>query len=123
MTAYRKAADLAPDEPLIQGGLGRALLATDTAANNKAALEVLEKSYSKDSRDALTLYNLALAYARDGQAGMASVVTAERYALASDFKQATIHAERAKQILPQGTSGWLRADDIVIAAKRVNDGK
>ena len=123
VTSYRKAAGLAPDEPLIQSGLGRALLATDTDANNKAALAILKKSYSKDSRDALTLYNLALAYARDGQPGMASVITAERYALASDFKQATIHAERAKQVLPQGTSGWLRADDIVIAAKRMNDGK
>jgi predicted Zn-dependent protease len=123
VTSYRKAADLAPDESLIHSGLGRALLATDTAANNKAALAILKKSYSRDSRDDITLYNLALAFARDGQAGMASVITAERYALASDFKQATIHAERAKQVLPQGTSGWLRADDIVIAAKRINDGK
>lgn len=121
--SYRKAAGLAPDEPLIQSGLGRALLATDTGANNKAALAILKKAYTTDSRDAMTLYNLALAYARDGQAGMASVITAERYALASDFKQATIHAERAKQVLPQGTSGWLRADDIVIAAKRMTDGK
>lgn len=123
VTAYRKAAGLAPDEPLIQSGLGRALLATDIPANNKTALAILKKSYSQDSRDAMTLRNLALAYARDGQGGMASVITAERYALASDFKQATIHAERAKQALPQGTSGWLRADDIVIAAKRMNDGK
>lgn len=121
--AYRRAAELAPDEPLIQSGLGRALLATDTAANNRAALEILKKSYAKDSRDGQTLYNLALAYARDGQAGMASLITAERYALASDFKQATIHAERARQVLPQGTSGWLKADDIIIAAKRMNDGK
>ena len=121
--SYRRAAGLAADEPLIQSGLGRALLATDTAANNEAALAILKKSYARDSRDGMTLYNLALAYARDGQGGMASVITAERYALASDFKQATIHAERAKQVLPQGTSGWLRADDIVIAAKRMNDGK
>lgn len=123
VTAYRKAAALAPDEALIQSGLGRALLATDTAANNKAALGILQKSYARDSRDGATLYNLALAYARDGQGGMASVITAERYALASDFKQATIHAERAKQVLPQGSSGWLKADDIVIAAKRMNDRK
>ena len=123
VASYRKAADLAADEPLIQSGLGRALLATDTAANNKKALAILRKSHARDSRDTMMLYNLALAYARDGQAGMASLITAERYALASDFKQATIHAERAKQVLPQGTSGWLRADDIVVAAKRMNDGK
>jgi predicted Zn-dependent protease len=122
VASYRRAAELAPDEALIQSGLGRALLATDTQANNAAALETLKKAYARDARDGQTLYNLALAYARDGQHGMASLLTAERYALASDFKQATIHAERAQKVLPRGTTGWLRADDIIVAAKRMREG-
>ena len=121
--SYRRAVELAPKESLIQSGLGRALLATDTPANNKEALLTLTKSHSQDQRDGNMLRDLALAYARDGQNGMASVITAERYALAGNFKQATIHAKRAQNVLPQGTIGWLRADDILIAAKALEKGK
>jgi predicted Zn-dependent protease len=116
--SYETASKLAPDQPLILAGLGHAMLATDTKANNKAALNTLKKAYAADPRDGQMLRNLALAYARSGNTGMASVVTAERYALASNFKTARIHAERAIGLLPQGSSGYLRADDIIVLANR-----
>lgn len=119
VASYRRAAQLAPKEALILGGLGRALLAKNSGASNNEALKVLKRAYARDPLDGIMLRNLALAYARGGNNGMASVVTAERYALQSNFKQAEIHAKRAQRILPSGTVGWLKADDILGAVTRV----
>jgi predicted Zn-dependent protease len=48
---------------------------------------------------------------------MASVLTAERYAMAGRLKDARIHAERASDLLPRGSPGWQRAQDILVAAE------
>ncbi|PSL21810.1 M48 family metalloprotease [Shimia abyssi] len=115
VNAYQKAAQLEPRNALILGGLGRALLTVDRP---KEALTYLEKARARDFRDARLLRDLGSAYARTGQNGMASLATAERYALAGRLKDAEIHARRAVGLLPQGSSAWRRADDILAAAKR-----
>lgn len=117
--AYRRAAQLAPKEPLILGGLGRALLAKGSGGTVKEALNVLKRAYARDPRDPLTLRNLSIAYARTKQPGMASLLTAERYALAGNFKQAEVHAKRASGLLPQGSGGWLKAQDILGIARKL----
>lgn len=117
VAAYGRAVSLAPGEPLILGGYGRALLALDTRDGNAKALAALEKARARDPQDARILRDLAVAYARAGQTGMASVATAERYAVQGKLKDAALHAERAMGILPQGSSGWLRAADVLDAAR------
>lgn len=112
---YQAAAARAPREPLILGGLGRAHLA---AGNPKGALQALEQARARDFRDARILRDLAVAYAQTGQLAMASVVTAERYALMGRMEDAELHAKRALGALPRGSSAWQRADDVLIAAKR-----
>ncbi len=119
VNSYRRAANLAPKEALILGGLGHAMLAKGSGASLNEALKVLKRAYAKDPRDHLTLRNLAQAYARTGQPGQASVATAERYALQSNFKQAEIHAKRAQGLLPRGSAGWLKSEDIIAIARRV----
>lgn len=118
VASYRRAARLAPKEALILGGLGRALLAKGSGGSNNEALKTLKRAYARDPLDGFMLRNLALAYARSGNNGMASVVTAQRYALQSNLKQAELHAKRAQRMLPRGTVGWLKADDILLAVKR-----
>ncbi|MCP5114953.1 MAG: hypothetical protein GY953_29335 [bacterium] len=44
---------------------------------------------------------------------MASLATAERYALIGRTKDAVSLARRAAGILPKGSPGWLRAQDIL----------
>ncbi|MBV7393165.1 M48 family metalloprotease [Mameliella sediminis] len=112
---YRAAAGRAPREPLILGGLGRALLAT---GNHREALKSLEAARGRDFTDARVLRDLAVAYAKLGQTGMASVVTAERYALQGRLKDAKLHAERAVATLPRGSAPWQRAQDVLSAAKQ-----
>ena len=51
---------------------------------------------------------------------MASLVTAERYAIQGRLKDAGIHAQRASDLLPRGSGGWQRAQDVLSAAEAAN---
>ncbi|MDX5412637.1 MAG: tetratricopeptide repeat protein, partial [Rhodobacterales bacterium] len=114
VNAYRQAAALAPRNALIQAGYGRALLAADQP---KAALEALSTARDRDFRNPMMLRDLAVAYARTGQDGMASLVTAERFALMGRLPDALIHANRAAGLLPRGSASFNRAQDVVFAAE------
>ncbi|MEM1078745.1 MAG: M48 family metalloprotease [Pseudomonadota bacterium] len=116
--AYERAMSLAPREPLIQAHLGRALLAQKSKAGDRRALKILQSAYSRDPGNPSMLRDLAQAYARAGQNGMASVTTAERYALSGRLRDAGLHARRALGLLPQGSPGFARAQDIARTAER-----
>lgn len=115
--AYRRAATAAPDNALIGAGLGRALLATGAHAE---AMQVLEGAVARDTGDARALRDLAQAYARQNRPAMASLVTAERYALRGRMKDAQTHATRAADRLPVGSGPWKRAQDVLDTAKRAS---
>lgn len=110
---YRRAVELAPGEALIRGGLGEALLALDDPAADAEALSMLTRAAADDPFDAGIRRALALAYARNGDDGMAAVVTAERLALTGRLSEAQRQARRAQQFLPVGSPGWLRAEEIL----------
>lgn len=115
---YRRALALAPDEPLIAGNLGRALLALGTPQAEAEALDILKRATRNDPGDPGVLRDLAMAYARAGDEGMATLTTAERLALAGNLADAGRQARRALGLLPQGSPAWLRADDIAAIADR-----
>ena len=115
VNAHGRAVNLAPRDGLIQAGYGRALLAS---GNVNAAKTALERARAIDFRDGSMLRDLSVAYARSGQNGMASLITAERYALGGRLKDAGIHAKRAIGLLPEGSGPWQRANDVLIASER-----
>ncbi len=110
---YREAVRLAPDEPLLEAGLGRALLALNKPDSDAEALGVLQRVRDRDLGDATALRDLATAYSRAGNDGMAVLATAERYALTGQTDDAVSFAKRASAALPEGSPGWLRAQDIL----------
>lgn len=114
VAAYARAANLAPRNALILGSYGRALLADGQV---QKAAQFLETARGRDGRDPRILRDLAQANARLGNNGMASVLTAERYAMAGQLKDAKIHAERASALLPRGSAAWQRAQDVLFAAE------
>ncbi|WP_171122207.1 MULTISPECIES: M48 family metalloprotease [unclassified Ruegeria] len=120
VAAYGKAVDLAPNNALILAGYGRALLAQGQTNN---ALQVLEKARNRDYRNARLMQDLGVAYAKIGNKGMASAVTAERYALQGRLADAGIHARRAVGQLPEGSPGWQRAQDVLIASEQAKKTK
>ncbi|PWJ22542.1 M48 family metalloprotease [Jannaschia seohaensis] len=112
--AYARAAQLAPREALIQAGLGRALLA---AGQDAEALRVLIAARGQDPSDPSMLRDLATAHARAGQQGLATVAAAERAAATGRLDDAKTLAERAVGLLPRGSGGWLRAQDVLAVAE------
>ncbi len=120
VAAYGKAVELAPNNPLILAGYGRALLAQGQTKN---ALQVLEKARARDYRSARLMQDLGVAYAKVGNNGMASAVTAERFALQGRLADAGIHARRAVGQLPEGSPGWQRAQDVLIASEQAKKTK
>lgn len=117
VSAYARAVDLAPSEPLILASYGRALLALDSGQSNRTAMDVLERAYARDPANPGMLRDLAMAYARTENPGQASAATAERYALLGQLDTALVHANRALGLLPRGAPAWLRAQDIQRAAE------
>lgn len=115
LSAYGSAVKLAPRDPLILSGLGRAQLA---AGQPKAALATMERARALDFRNQVLLRDMSLAYAKTGQRGMAALVTAERYALQGRLKDAGIHAKRAVAQLPAGSPAARRAQDVLQAYER-----
>lgn len=116
--SYRRAVALAPKEPLILAGLGRALLNVDTPGATAEAAEALRQAVAMDRANPDALRDLALAEARLGNEGQAALATAERLALGRHNADALRQAERAAALLPRGSPGWKRAQDIITVATR-----
>lgn len=112
----RRAVALAPAEPLIAGLLGRALLAAGGPRAEAEALATLQRAARDDPGEPMLLRDLAQAYARAGDDGMAALTTAERMAMTGSPRDAAMMARRAMDLLPQGSPGWLRADDLAALA-------
>jgi predicted Zn-dependent protease len=119
--SYRRAAQLAPGEPLILAGLGRALLNTDDPSGLTEAKEVLTSSANIDSGNPGVWRDLALAHARLGNEGQAALATAERQSLEGRFDDASRSAERAAALLPRGSPGWQQAQDLISMARRARN--
>jgi predicted Zn-dependent protease len=116
--AYRRAAALAPKEPLVLGGLGRALLNMDEDRATAEARDVLARAAAADRANPAVLRDLALAEARLGNEGAAALATAERFAVEGAFADALRNATRAAALLPEGAPGWRRAQDIITMSRR-----
>ena len=108
--AYKKAHDLRPNDAIILAGYGRALLADGKFSR---ALDILEQARVRDFRNSALLRDLGVAYSKLGKHAMASLVTAERYALRGRIKDAKLHANRAAAGLPVGSPSWQRAQDVI----------
>ena len=107
---YSKAVSMNPHNALALSGYGRALLANKQTTK---ALSVLKKAREIDFRNTRLLRDLAITYSQLGKNNMAALVTAERYALTGNIKDAIIHARRASKGLPNGSAAWQRAQDVL----------
>jgi len=64
------------------------------------------------------LRDLALAEARLGNEGAAALATAERFLLEGRLPDAARNAARAADLLPAGSPGWRRAEDMLRITRR-----
>ena len=78
----------------------------------KDALENLHQAVKMDSSNADAWHQLGIAEGRAGNLGQAALALAEEGVLTGALRTASQQATRATQLLPRGTPGWIRAEDI-----------
>ncbi len=116
--AFSRALHLHPDEQgLIRARLGFALLQTGSKANIERAITYLNSGVREEPDNFTAYRELSQAYGQAGKIGEAQLTLAQGYFRAGDKRQAQIFAVRARQRLQKGTPAWIRADDILQAAK------
>ena len=118
--SYEKAVALRPDEPLLRLGLARALIEISEPGFTKKAIDHLIIAARAEPNYAPHWHFLGIAYGRDEQLAQSSLALAEASLLRGELAEANYHAERAKRGLPVGAPAFLRAEDILLAAKHGN---
>lgn len=118
LVPYQRMVELAPTEPLLQMAMAKAQVASGDSRYLESALTHLRAAVAADPelREAWRL--LTVVNGRLGNHGELALAQAEYSLLGNDAKAAQALAERAEEILPTGSPGWLRAQDIVSETRR-----
>ena len=117
--SYGDAVAALPDEPLIRVGLARALVESGRREALDEAVHHLEIVVRQDSKQPQAWHLLSIAYGRTDRLGLSWLASAQRAMLTGRPKDALEFATRANKMLPNGSPGQLRAQDIEFAAKNV----
>lgn len=104
-------------QPLIATTFGHALLATDDKANLEEAEKVLRQAVARDDDNPYAWMQLGTLYERKGDEPRTALATAERANLSGDASTALVSARRAMAGLPEGSSDWIRAQDILMVSQ------
>jgi predicted Zn-dependent protease len=121
LPSYERALSLKPEVALLRVELARVQLETNDPALNKTALAYLKEAVRREDRNSTAWRLLAVAYGRENEIGMSALSLAEGAMVTGDRRMALQQATRAVQLLPAGTPGRLRAEDLKEAAKRLED--
>ncbi len=109
----RQAVKMLPKSGLIRLLLAQALLAVNTPAATKEALNNLILAQHSEPDHAKVHFFMATAYARQGNIARAQLETAEAAYLNGDKKTAAREAKSAQKHFSTGSPEWLRANDIL----------
>jgi predicted Zn-dependent protease len=111
-TALRKALSLLPTQSLMQAELAQELLGTQDKRWLPEIVKLLRKTVVVDDNPS-AYRQLATAYFGLGDEGNANLASAQASVLEGRLKDAKGFAKRAQAKLPQGSQGWIKADDIL----------
>lgn len=118
LPAYRRAAALDPDSPMLRLGLARTQVQLNEPDLNAPALDNLKKVLSDEPRNGSAWRLRAIAHGRMGDQGLTAWALAERRLVQGRSREARTQAVRAMKILEKHTPKWLRAQDIKREAER-----
>ena len=114
---YETATRLLPHAPLLRASLARVQLELNIPDLLEPAITNL-RAVLREEKDSPFLWRqLAIAYGRNGQIGLSALAMAEEGMLKGDIPAARHHAARAQELLPRGSGAWLKAEDVLSAAK------
>lgn len=118
LAPYQTMADLAPGEPLLRSALAKAQVESGDPALLEDALSNLLVATRSDPTLAGSWRLLTIVYGRLGMQGELALSQAEFNLLSGDVKAAEALGQRALDLLPTGSPGWIRAQDIVSESER-----
>lgn len=98
---------------LMRVGLGQALVAIGTPDALSRAVRELRAGLDAAPDFANGWQSLAQAYGMQGEVAQAELATAESHFHRGAIRDAKLFAARAQQRLPNGSPGWVRAQDII----------
>ncbi len=113
---HQRSVELMPDAPLLRINLAQAMLATEDISLNQSAIDHLRIAIRDEATNSFAWHQLAIAYAREENVGLANLATAERYFYNRRMPQAMGFAKRAQLTLDKGSPEWQRAADIMQVA-------
>jgi predicted Zn-dependent protease len=115
---YTRMAELAPGEPLLRTALAKAQVESGNPALLEGALSNLLAASRSEPDMAESWRLLTIVYGRLGRPGELALSQAEYNLLGGDAEAAEALGNRAIDILPVGSPGSIRAQDIVGEAER-----
>ena len=115
---YRRAVEKLPGAPLLRIGLAHVMIETNREALLKPALLHLEEALRYDDTIALAWRLVATAYGRTGRLPDAALASAEFAMRTGRLDDAVSLAERARRGFEEGSTGRLRAEDLLATLKR-----
>ncbi len=121
LPSYERAVELFPVSGLLRVELAQALVELGERRADEAAIVHLKEALRQEDPSSQIWRLLAVAYGRTGNRGMTLLALAERSMLQNKKDEALGQAERAGRLLPNGSPGWLRAQDILFAARKRGD--
>ncbi len=115
---YESAVRLLPKSGLIRVDLARAQIELNRPELDQKAIAHLNEALRQESENATAWRQLAIAYGRGGNMGMAALSLGEEAMLRGDFRMAIGQGLRAEQLLPVGSPPHIRAQDLQADARR-----
>jgi predicted Zn-dependent protease len=117
LASLRRAVDLSGNAPLIAATFGHALLATEDKSHLEEAETVLRAAVGRDRENPFAWYQLGMVYGARGDIPRARLASAEQLIMSGRPREALQNAEAAERSLPQGSTDWIRAQDVALQAR------
>jgi predicted Zn-dependent protease len=111
--SWLRALELAPGNSILRVYYGAALVETGDDGLLSTAIGELERGLANDPGLAFGFRFLGQAYARTGDTAMAQLASGLEAFARGDIEGAKGFARRAQAGLANGSTGWLRASDIL----------
>ncbi len=112
---HKFSTELAPQYALLKINHARSLVALEETTTTEEAIEILKTALNMERENIFGWTELARAYSTVGRDDLASLATAEAYFNAGVLHEAHRFATRARKLLPEQSTEWRQATDIIQA--------
>ena len=118
---YRRAVEILPWAALIRTNLAQSLLELNDPDASREALDNLRQAVRYEPDSPIIWRLMAKAYVNENDQANVMLALAEEALLSGKREAAQYRATRALELLPSGSAGWIRAQDIQNASTEKNN--